>query len=166
MSVPAPRAAALGAATLLALTAFERQPASADARCAICGAALGAAAAFDLAERRIPNRVTVPALLALLALWAATGAAWKPIAAGLAVASVLAAIGLLAPAAIGMGDAKLALVIAFGLADKALIALACAIVLAASVTAGRLVLAWSDDRARTVPLGPFFALGALIALIA
>lgn len=158
------QAAALGAATFGVVARLEGVGAVGIARLVISGAALAAAAASDLSERRIPNRVTIPAALALLALWSATGAWSGRIAAGLATAGVLFAIGLWRPDAIGMGDAKLALVVALGLLDKALIGLACGVLLAAIFAVGRLA-AGSAGRRSAIALGPFLALGALVALV-
>ena len=93
-----------------------------------------------------------------------SGAKPGRIAAGLLVAAALLAVGLIKPDAIGMGDAKLALVVALGLTDKALIALALGMLLAAIVAAPR--LRRGEARNSTLPLGPFVALGALIALLA
>ena len=148
-----------------AAAAGEDMGAAGLARLAICGAALAAAATFDLIERRVPNRVTIPAALSLLVVWAVTGARPGRIAAGLVVAAVLLALGLIKPDAIGMGDAKLALVVALGLMDKALIALACGLLLAAIFAATQLSPS-TPGRKTAVALGPFLALGALIALLA
>jgi prepilin signal peptidase PulO-like enzyme (type II secretory pathway) len=164
MTVRALEAAAIGATTFAAVAVLEGTGGTAIARLAICGAALGAAAASDLTTRRIPNRVTMPAALLLLTLWATTGAEISQVAAGVGVACVLCAIGLVKPEAMGMGDAKLALVVALGLTDKALIGLASGILLAAIVAAAR--LASTRDATSAVPLGPFLALGALLALAA
>jgi leader peptidase (prepilin peptidase)/N-methyltransferase len=106
--------------------------------------------------------VTLPAALALLVVLVATGTPLAEFAAGLAVAALLVGIGLVWPAAIGIGDAKLALVVALGLADRALVGLACAFLLAALVAGGR--IAGRASRREAIPLGPFLALGALIAL--
>jgi Flp pilus assembly protein protease CpaA len=165
MSIRALEAAAVGAAVFGIVAALNDAGSAGIARLAISGAALAAAASFDLSERRIPNLLTVPAALALLVLWAITGAKPGRITAGLLVAAALLAIGLIKPHAIGMGDAKLALVVALGLADKALIALASGMLLAAIFAAPRLR---HGDQARksTLPLGPFVAFGAFIALLA
>jgi leader peptidase (prepilin peptidase) / N-methyltransferase len=165
MSVRALQAAAVGAAAFGGGAALNDAGSAGIARLAISGAALAAAAWFDLSERRIPNRLTVPAALALLVLWLMAGAKPGRIAAGLLVAAALLAIGLIKPQAIGMGDAKLALVVALGLADKALIALASGMVLAAIFAAPRLRQG-EQARKSTLPLGPFVAFGALIALLA
>ena len=165
MSVRALQAAAVGAAVFGGVAAVNDVGSAGIVRLAISGAALAAAASFDLSERRIPNRLTVPAALALLGLWLMTGAKPGRIAAGLLVAASLLAIGLIKPYAIGMGDAKLALVVALGLTDKALIALASGILLAAIVAAPRLRHG-EQARKSSLPLGPFVAFGALIALLA
>lgn len=165
MSLRFLEAAAVGGAMFGAAAAVEDAGAAGIARLAICGAALAAAAMFDLIERRIPNRVTIPAALSLLVVWAVTGARPGRIAAGLVVAAVLLALGLIKPDAIGMGDAKLALVVALGLMDKALMGLAWGLVLAAVFAVAPL---W-PGRSRwksSVPLGPFLGVGALIAVIA
>lgn len=157
--------AALGAAGFLALAFGARLDLAAAARLAVCGGALAAAAIVDLAERRIPNRLTIPALLVLLVVWVASGAPIGQVATGLLFAVALLGVSVLAPAAIGMGDAKLALVVAFGLADKAAITLTVALMLAAAVAATRLLIGAAGRRG-TLPLAPFFAAGALIALLA
>jgi Flp pilus assembly protein protease CpaA len=159
------QAAAVGGALFCTTAVIDDLGAASIARLSITGAALAAAAACDLAERRIPNRVTVPAVLALLILLAASGTAFGRIAGGLAVAGLLLGIGVLRPRAIGMGDAKLALVVALGLTDKALIGLASGFVIAAIFATERIARG-SSTRGAAVPLGPFLGLGALIALLA
>jgi leader peptidase (prepilin peptidase)/N-methyltransferase len=157
---------AVGGAVLFAAVGLLEDAGEAGvARLVICGAALATAAACDLRARRIPNRVTIPAALALLVVWTAAGARPGRIAAGLLIAGVLLVIGLVRPDAIGMGDGKLALVVALGLLDKALIGLALGLLLAAVVAAPRL---WRGrvGRSGAVPLGPFLASGAQIALLA
>jgi leader peptidase (prepilin peptidase) / N-methyltransferase len=166
MSVRALQAAAVGAAVFGGVAAVNDVGSAGIARLVISGAALGAATSFDLSERRIPNRLTMPAALALLVLWLITGAKPGRIAAGLLVAGALLVIGLIKPHAIGMGDGKLALVVAFGLTDKALIALASGMLLAAIFAAALRLRQGGQARKSTLPLGPFVAFGALVALLA
>jgi leader peptidase (prepilin peptidase)/N-methyltransferase len=109
--------------------------------------------------------VTIPAALALLVVWTAAGARPGRIAAGLLIAGVLLVIGLVRPDAIGMGDGKLAVVVVLGLLDKALIGLAAGLLLAAVVAAPRLRRGRAGGSG-ALPLGPFLASGALIALLA
>jgi leader peptidase (prepilin peptidase) / N-methyltransferase len=159
------QAGAVGAAIFSATGVVDYLGVVSIARLSIMGAALGAAAACDLAEQRIPNWVTVPAAVALLILFAATGTAFGRIEGGLAVAGLLLGICLIRPGAIGMGDAKLAIVVALGLTDKALIGLASGFVLAAIFAIERIARS-SSTRGAAIPLGPFLALGALIPLLA
>ncbi|HZC31301.1 MAG TPA: hypothetical protein VE261_07250, partial [Gaiellaceae bacterium] len=79
--------------------------------------------------------MTLPAALALVIVWAVTGPNPSRIAAGLLLVGLLLVIALIRPDAIGMGDGKLALVVALGLLDKALVGLACGFLLAATVAA-------------------------------
>ncbi len=165
MSRRATAATALGAAGFLALALGAHLDLAAAARLAVCGGVLAGAAIVDLSERRIPNRLTIPALLVLLAVWVASGASIGQVASGLLFAVALLGVSVLAPAAIGMGDAKLALVIAFGLADKAATTFVVALMLAGAVAAAGLLVGAAGRRG-TLPLAPFFAAGALIALLA
>jgi leader peptidase (prepilin peptidase)/N-methyltransferase len=156
--------AAAGALIFGTVAAVENAGAARVAQLSLTGATLAAAAAWDLAERRIPNRLTVPVALTLLALLAATDAKPGGLAGGLAASGVLFGLALVRPAALGMGDAKLALVLALGLSDKALVGLASGVLLAAIFAAGRIARS-SGAGAVAVPLGPFLAFGALIALL-
>lgn len=164
MTVRALQAASAGGALFTTTAVFHDLGAASVARLSITGAALGAAAGCDLAERRIPNLVTVPAALVLLVLLAATSTGFGRIAGGLAAAGLLFGIGFVRPTAIGMGDAKLALIVALGLTDKALIGLASGLVLAAIFASERIARS-RGTRGDAIPLGPFFALGSLIALL-
>ena len=60
-------AAAVGAAVFTLGAVFVHQPPLALLRLALLGAALGAVVESDLTERRIPNRIVVPAALACAA---------------------------------------------------------------------------------------------------
>jgi leader peptidase (prepilin peptidase) / N-methyltransferase len=134
-------------------------------RLALCGAVLGAIAAIDLAEHRIPNRLVLPTTAACAALSLIGGIAATVLLTGLAIVGVLLLIALARPAALGMGDVKLALLVVVGLDGDASRALAAAVVLAA--LAGLLVIARSGRAAgrRALPLAPFLALGSLLVLL-
>jgi leader peptidase (prepilin peptidase) / N-methyltransferase len=147
--------AAAGATTdLVALT-----------RLAVCGAALAAAAAVDVAEHRVPNRVVVPAATICAALTLADGPSLAPLASGLALVALMLGLSLARPAALGMGDVKLALLIALGLVGHAPSALLLGLALA--TLAGVVLVAAHGREAwrRALPLAPFFAVGALGALV-
>jgi leader peptidase (prepilin peptidase)/N-methyltransferase len=135
------------------------------ARLTICGAALAAAAAVDLAEHRIPNRLVLPVAAACTALTLASGTGLRPLAVGLALVGLLLGFSLARPAALGMGDVKLALLISLGLDGQAPIALLLGLALAALT--GLLLLAFRGPEAwrQALPLAPFLAAGALAALL-
>jgi hypothetical protein len=59
-------------------------------RLTLLGAALGAVVESDLFERRIPNRIVVPAAFACAAMWAASGIALFALADGLVLVLELA----------------------------------------------------------------------------
>jgi leader peptidase (prepilin peptidase) / N-methyltransferase len=159
-------AAAAGAATFTLCAVFLREPPLASVRLALLGAALGAVIESDLAERRIPNRIVVPAAAGCAAAWAVSGMAPFALAEGLALVGALLALGLFRPEALGMGDVKLALLLVLGLDGRGAVALFAALALAAGF--GLLLLARFGRAAasRKLPLAPFFAAGTLIALIA
>jgi len=135
------------------------------ARLSLCGAALGAIAAVDLAEHRVPNRVVLPAAAACAALSAIGGISAAALLTGLAIVGVLLLLALARPAALGMGDVKLALLVVVGLDGEASRALAAGLILAA--LAGLLVITRSGRAAghTALPLAPFLALGSLLALL-
>jgi leader peptidase (prepilin peptidase) / N-methyltransferase len=159
-------AAAVGATTFTLGAVFLRQPPLGLLRLALLGAALGAVVESDVSERRIPNRIVAPAAFACAAAWAASGIALAALAEGLALVLALLALSLFRPEALGMGDVKLALLLVLGLNGRAVLALLVALALAAGF--GLLLLARFGRAAasRKVPLAPFVAAGALIALVA
>ena len=135
------------------------------ARLVVLGGALAAAALYDLAQRRIPNRLVLPAAAACAALTLSAGAPlW--LLAGLAVIVLLVAVSLRWSAAFGMGDVKLALLLVLGLDGSALRALAIGLVLAALAGCALLVRHGRTAWRVSLPLAPFIAAGALLAVIA
>jgi len=151
-------------AFVLAATEAHHAGALTLVRLGLCGAALGIAAATDMAECRIPNRVVLPAVVACGALTLVAGAG-ATVLWGLALPALFLGVSLARPAALGMGDVKLALLIALGLDGHAPSALLLGVALAAC--AGVLLLI-SRGRAawrRSLPLAPFLATGALLALL-
>jgi leader peptidase (prepilin peptidase) / N-methyltransferase len=135
------------------------------ARLVLCGAALGAIAAIDLAEHRVPNRLVLPAAAACAALSLLAGVSMPALLTGLVIVAVLLVVALARPAALGIGDVKLALLIVVGLDGDASRALAAGLVLAA--LAGLLMIVRFGRAAgrRTLPLAPFLALGSLLVLL-
>jgi leader peptidase (prepilin peptidase) / N-methyltransferase len=136
------------------------------ARLAVCGAALALITASDIAEHRIPNRLVIPAAVACAGLSIAAGVHDAGLLTGVAVVASLALVSLAWPAALGMGDVKLALLILAGLDGSAARAIALGLVLAA--LAGLCIIARYGRRAvgRSLPLAPFLTAGSLPALLA
>lgn len=155
----------LGAAMLAAaLFPFAGSGPLEQARLSLLGAALAAAALIDLAEHRIPNRLLLAAMPPCLALQLAERPPLGPFLPGLAAAMLALALALACPRLLGMGDAKLALLIAFALGPRAPAALAAGLLLAA-LTGLLIVLARrADGWHSSLPLAPFLAGGTVLAL--
>jgi leader peptidase (prepilin peptidase)/N-methyltransferase len=159
-------AAAVGGATFAFCALLLRQPPLALVRLALLGAALGAVVESDLFERRIPNRIVVPAAVACAAAWGASGIALFALVEGLVLVGGLLTLSLVRPEALGMGDVKLALLLAVGLDGRGAVALLVALALAAGFGVLLLLRFGRHAASRKLPFAPFFAAGALIALIA
>ena len=159
-------AAAAGAASFALCAGVLRQPPLALVRLTLLGAALGAVVDSDLDERRIPNRIVVPAAVTCAAAWAASGIALFALVEGFVLVGALLALSLVRPEALGMGDVKLALLLVLGLDGRAVVALLVALALAAGFGLLLLVRFGRSAASRKLPLAPFFAAGALLALIA
>jgi leader peptidase (prepilin peptidase) / N-methyltransferase len=159
-------AAAAGATTLTLCALLLHLDPLAVARLALLGAALGAIVDSDLTERRIPNRIVVPAVAACAALTVAAGTASFALLEGFALVTALLTLSLARPTALGMGDVKLALLLVLGLDGRGPPALLITLALAAGV--GLLLIARHGRAAGTrhLPLAPFFAAGTLLALLA
>jgi leader peptidase (prepilin peptidase) / N-methyltransferase len=134
------------------------------ARLSLLGAALACAAIYDLNQRRILNRVVLPASAGCAALALAAGARLDLLA-GLALVGALLIASLLRPRALGMGDVKLALLLVLGLDGDALRALAVGLALAALAALTLLARQGSSAWRASLPLAPFLAAGALVSLL-
>jgi Flp pilus assembly protein protease CpaA len=136
------------------------------AKLVILGAALGQLAVYDLLERRIPNRIVLPAAATCAALSIAAGT--RPSARLLvAICLVLAllVVSLSWSAALGMGDVKLAVLLVCALGGLASTALLLTLMLNALV--GMLLLARHGRIAlrMKLPFAPFTAAGCLLVLL-
>jgi leader peptidase (prepilin peptidase) / N-methyltransferase len=158
-------AATFGIATFASVGLAENTGVLVLTRFAIVGGALAACALLDLVQRRIPNRIVLPAAAACAALTLAAGV---PLAlmAGLTTVLLLLIVGLRWPGALGMGDVKLALLLVVGLDGSALRALALGLVFAALAGLLRVIRDGSAAWRASLPLAPFLAAGALVAVIA
>lgn len=121
----------------------------------------------DFERRIIPNRIVVPAwiavLLAHLALYPQHWVEWlvSSFGAGLFFLAVVLAY----PAGMGMGDVKLALLIGAALGSAVVSALFLGTLAAGVYSAVMLFKEGSAARKRAIPLGPFLAAGAIVVLL-
>jgi leader peptidase (prepilin peptidase)/N-methyltransferase len=159
-------AALVGALALSLAAAAHTTSAIGLARFAVCGAAVFAAAWYDLRERRIPNRLVLPAAATCVALALADRVAATAFLLGVALVAGLLVLSLARPEALGMGDVKLALLIVVGLDGHGAIALAAAVALAALVGLALVLRRGTGAMRRSLPLAPFLAAGALLATLA
>ena len=133
-------------------------------RLSIVGVALGTVVVFDLAERRIPNRITLPAAVVCAMFLAAKGVRPGSLLGGLAVVGLILGLSLAQPASFGRGDVKLVLLLALGLGGLAPQALLLGLVLAAAF-GGALVLRYGRSATtRSLPLAPFVGGGAIAVM--
>jgi leader peptidase (prepilin peptidase) / N-methyltransferase len=170
---PAPlRPAHVGAAGLVAAAAaaailWRAGPSGWNLVAAAAAALLVWVAAIDLETRLLPNRLILPATVVVLAassLLGPSGFAEHALAA-LMAGGLLFVAAAVRPGDLGMGDAKLALLLGALLGRTVLEGLAIGFCLVAA--AGLLLLARHGKPAlkRHLPLGPFLAAGALAALL-
>lgn len=131
-------------------------------RLMVLGAALGAITDDDVREHRIPNRIVVPATMVCGSLLLADHVDLAALAPALVLVAALLVVSLVAPAGLGMGDVKLALLIAVGLDGEGTAAIAAGFALAAGYTVVLLARRGAAARATALPLAPFLAGGALL----
>ncbi len=165
MSSDALIGAVLGASVLAAATARGGSHAPALASAVIAGLALGALVACDLHERRIPNRIVLSATAVCAAIDGFVPIAPGALVAAIAVSVALSGVALSRPAALGMGDAKLALLITAAFPAYATTALILGLGLAA--IAGILIARSRGERVRdtAIPLAPFMAAATALVLL-
>jgi leader peptidase (prepilin peptidase) / N-methyltransferase len=127
-------------------------------------AVLVAISATDLEHRIIPNRIVVPAAAVVLAAQTALHPSPEWALGALGAAGFLFVAALVYPAGMGMGDVKLALVMGAMLGRTVTVALMVGMV--AAVVPSLVLFARHGARARKmgIPLGPFLALGSVVAL--
>jgi leader peptidase (prepilin peptidase)/N-methyltransferase len=126
--------------------------------------ALVAVSATDLEHRLIPNRIVLPAAVIVLGAQTAVHPSPEWAIAALGASAFLLSAALVYPAGMGMGDVKLCLLLGAMLGRTVPIALFLG--MAAALVPGVVLVARHGGKARKmgIPLGPFLALGALVAL--
>jgi prepilin signal peptidase PulO-like enzyme (type II secretory pathway) len=150
----------------LAVLAFAVLPFDRALVAAVTSAALVALAATDIERGIIPNRIVFPAagLVAALNVVLFPDRALEWMLAGVLAAVVLAIPSLIGRNWVGMGDAKLALLLGAALGWGVVGAVALALV--CTLPFSMLLIARGGLAARhaTFPFGPFLALGALLVM--
>jgi len=118
----------------------------------------------DVEHRLIPNRIVIPGTVLMLVLrtLADPSPAW--LLAAVAAGAVLFVIALVYPRGMGMGDVKLAAFLGAGLGASVAVALFIGFLAAAVPAAVLIARHGRAARKLPIPLGPFLALGAVVAL--
>ena len=122
---------------------------------------------IDLQARVLPNAIVLPATAAVLCAQAVARPErlLESVLAALAAAAIVFAPNLLDPAAMGMGDVKLAGFLGVLLGFAAIPALMIGLLATAPALAVLLALRGRDARRAAIPLGPFLAFGAAVVLL-
>ena len=118
---------------------------------------------YDIRERRLPNWLTVPGAVVIVACAAAAGHGASALAGATSLFAIYLVLHLIAPSSMGAGDVKLAIGIgaltgAFGIDVWSLAALG-----APLLTAAWAVAVWNISAERTVPHGPSMCVTAAAA---
>ncbi len=126
-------------------------------------------ALIDFEHRIIPNKITLPAAIAAVAIGAVTRPSGVPeqLIAGAAAGGFLLLFALAYPRGMGMGDVKLAAVLGLFLGRSVGVALMVGVLSATLV--GVAIMAREgvqEGRKTAVPFGPFLALGGVVAVLA
>jgi leader peptidase (prepilin peptidase)/N-methyltransferase len=126
-------------------------------------------ALIDFDRRVIPNKITLPAAIAAVAIGLALRPSGVPeqLIAGAAAGGFLLVFLLVYPRGMGMGDVKLAGVLGLFLGRSVAVAVLSG-VLAGAIVGGVVIARVGVQRGRktAVPFGPFLALGGIIGLLA
>ena len=124
--------------------------------------------AIDLRYRIIPNRVTLPLVIAGAALAVALRLSYAPELglAAVAAGGFLLIAALLSPSGLGMGDVKLAFVLGLFLGKSVIVAIVAGLVASAVPALILMLLHGRSARKMHLALGPFLALGGMLALLA
>ena len=120
----------------------------------------------DLEHRLIPDRVVLPGALVVLALRTLDEPSLAWLLGGLGAGVALFFIVLAYPKGMGMGDVKLALLLGVGLGLGVVVGLFSGFIAGAVPAIVLLVRHGRAARKQAIPLGPFLALGGVIALFA
>jgi leader peptidase (prepilin peptidase) / N-methyltransferase len=129
-------------------------------------ATLVALTVTDLERRIVPNRIVLPAAAAVLIARTAIDPSVEWAIASLGCALALLLFALAYPGGLGMGDVKLALLLGAALGTTVVVGVMLGMVAALIPSAYLLARHGKAARKMAIPLAPFLAAGALVALFA
>lgn len=135
------------------------------AACATTSAVLGLASAVDLEERRIPNRLTYPAILSALLTAALLGEGLSSLTGLAAAGGFMLLAAIVGGDQLGMGDVKLSAFAGAALGVEVIPAFLVAATLSGALLAIAILIR-TGDRYATLPYGPCLAFGAVLAMAA
>lgn len=118
----------------------------------------------DLEHRLIPDKIILPATAAILVLRTIDDPSVEWILSALGAGLVLFLIVLAYPRGLGMGDVKLSALLGAGLGIAVIPAMFVGFFVAFVPAALLLVRHGKEARKKAIPLGPFLALGGVVAL--
>ena len=124
-------------------------------------------AAFDIATRRVPNRVTAPAAVVVVVLRLAFvhSALLEMAVAGAAAFAVFLLLAVFARGGLGMGDVKLAGLLGLLLGTAVVPALFLGVIVG-GVASAAVMLTHRGERGRTIAYAPYLCFGGAIAILA
>ena len=134
------------------------------AAAAVFSCALVVVTVTDIERRIVPNRVVLPASVAVLALQTVARPSPEWAIAALSAAAFLLLAALAYPAGMGMGDVKLALLMGAALGRTVAVALMLGMVAALVPSLVLFVRHGARARKMAIPFAPFLALGSVVAL--
>lgn len=119
---------------------------------------------YDIRQRRLPNWLTLPGAATVLAFAAGSGRGTAALAGAAALAVVYLLVHVIAPAALGAGDVKLALGLGALTGSFGGGVWLAAALTAPLLTAVLAVVVLKMSGARTVPHGPSMCLSSVVAV--
>jgi leader peptidase (prepilin peptidase)/N-methyltransferase len=120
----------------------------------------------DVEHKLIPNRIVVPGTVLVLVARTLDDPSIEWLVAALVAGAALLLIAFIYPAGLGMGDVKLAVFLGAGLGAAVVVGIFVGFLAAFVPAAVLLVRHGRAARKAAIPLGPFLALGAVVALFA
>jgi leader peptidase (prepilin peptidase)/N-methyltransferase len=118
----------------------------------------------DLETRLIPDKVILPSALVVLALRTIDDPSLEWVLSALGAGVVLFLVVLIYPRGLGMGDVKLSAFLGAGLGIDVIVAMFVGFFVAFVPAALLFVRHGKEARKESIPLGPFLALGGVVAL--